>query len=45
MYVIYYDVAGFLCFLNVFFKGYLVLQDLLVGFESPSVMDCKMGVR
>ena len=26
-------------------KGYIVLQDLLFGFESPSVMDCKMGVR
>ena len=26
-------------------ESYLVLQDLLIGFESPSVMDCKMGVR
>ncbi|XP_028395962.1 inositol-trisphosphate 3-kinase A-like [Dendronephthya gigantea] len=26
-------------------ESYLVLQDLLFGFESPSVMDCKMGVR
>ena len=32
-------------FLNPNLKGYLVLQDLLFGFESPSVMDCKMGVR
>ena len=26
-------------------SGYLEMQDLLQDFDSPSVMDCKMGTR
>lgn len=32
--------------LTVYFLGiYLQLQDLLVDFVSPCVLDCKLGVR